>query len=568
MITPDGIQIGAESLTITREVRVEWTLPAGIRPESLEVVGAYGSTTLGVGGDRAARARVGRPQVLFAVPTDSGNPAFFAAVSDGASASVVFGAGSTAEALVFLHPALHTQNPGNAARNLAAIRADPKVITLAKVIGEEWQAGGDPFARPALSVAYREAVESVGRTLSAEVADDGGRTRSATPRLQSGVGQTWELDPSFVRYHSGAELRDRGGKPLSVGVSSGPGNPVDWVVVAHEIDAKAAFPRGQEDLSRIYQRPLPLGLDPAINPGYPLRPGYEHRRFVNAQLFSSNLHILGEVVGRVGKWAKALVWGEAGPELFEFEDRDAVYVIRAVGPALALSAGDASAAEATFLGQDREGLGSARVSAIAINLLAGALDLLGGSFDLAEELEKLERTPVKEGLMALGMSAAKEAPKWQNFEDVLSAVLDLSIEAANFIATKAAETGIESAAKKAASSYAKAAGLASGALAALDLLGTTGEVLERGSGFLRTTPMESTFVVVGNPFRLEIVGVTPTGGAPGDVLSVVIRNARFDSQTYDGDKIFVTSTNAADPFLAPAEVVTPPIDLSEGRQLL
>ncbi|MBL9140113.1 MAG: PD40 domain-containing protein [Verrucomicrobiales bacterium] len=568
VVTPDGARLISESLTITSDVRVEWSLPVGIRREGFEVIGAFGPATPGEAGGLVVQARVGRPQVIFAIPTEAASVTFLASISEGAAAPIVFGAPSTAEALVFMHPWFQTQDHAVAAKNIAAIRSDSKVAALATVIGDEWRAGGDPFARQALPAAYRDAVVSVSRSLAA---GDGARTLRplpASPRLASAVGLTWELDSSFVRFHSGAELRDKGGKSLSVGVSPEPGNPVDWVVVAHEVDVEAAFPRGQEDLLRVYQRPLPLGLDPAVNRGYPLRPGYERRRFVNAQLFSSNLHLMSQIIGRAGEWAKGWVWGEKGPELFEFEDRDAVYVIRAVGPALAVGSGDVSAAEATFLEQNSEGLGSIRVSASAINLLAGALDLLGGSFDLADELEKLERTAVQEGLMALAVSAAKEAPKWQNLEDVLAAVLSLSSEAANFIATKAAEKGIESAARKTAASYAKAAGLASAALTALDLIGTAGEVLERGSGFLRTTPMETTFVVVGDPFRLEIVSVTPAGGAPGDILSVVIRKARFDAQTQGGDRIFITSTNGADPFLAPAKVIGVPTNLPSGRQLL
>jgi hypothetical protein len=568
VIAPDGVQRISESLTVATTVKVGWALPAGIDPGGFEVVGAFGPATPGGEGGVEVIARLGRPQMVFAIPRDPASPAFFAAISEGLGAPVVLGAASTAEAFVFMHPRLQTQDGARAGANLAAIRADPKVATLAGVIAEEWQAGGDPFARPALAKAYGEALSSVNRTLATGVPMESSRPLSSSRKLQSGVGLTWELDPSHVRFHSGAELRDRGGKPLSVGVSSEPGNPVDWIVVAHEVDAEAAFPRGQEDLSKIYRKPWPLGLDPASNQGFPLRPGYERRRFVNADLFSSNLHIVSQLIGRAGAWAKELVWGKEGPELFEFEDRDAVYLIRAVGPALAVSAGDASAAEAAFLEQDREGLGSARVSAVAINLLAGALDLLSGSLDLAEELEKLERTGVQEGLMALAVSAAKEAPKIQDLNGLLSAILSLSAEAANFIATKAAENGIESAAKKTAASYAKAAGLASAALTALDLAGTAGEVLERGSGFLRTTPLESTFVVVGNPFRLEILSVTPAGGAPGDVLSVVIRKARFDPQAHERDRVFVTSTNSADPFLASVELADVPTDLADGRQLL
>lgn len=560
VVTPNGVQRSSENFTITTPARVEWTLPPGVADSSLEVVGAFGSATRQGDGSFAVETRLGKPQVLFAIPRGTANAAFFAAVSDGSPAPVRFSAATTAEALVFLHPRFQTLDPVAAAQRLTVLRADPKVAALAAVITSLWPGGGDPFAQPALVTAYREAVTSASQSLAGLAPAN---TRPRGLRLQSEAARTWELDPEYIRFQSGLELRDQGGNPLTVGVSSVAVNPVDWIIVAHEVDADAAFPRGEEDLRKAAQTPFPLGLNPSKNEGYPLRPGFAQRRVVNAELLFSNFHIISELLSR----AAGLVLGEDGPELFEFPNQDAVYLIRAVSPAVSLSQGTPSDAEEAFLFANREGLQDTYQLAQAVNLLAAAMDLLSGSFDLAEELKQLDRTAVQEGLLELALQAAKDVPTWQGVEDVLETALDLSLEAANFIGTKAAEKGLESAAGKAAKSYGKAAGLASGLLTFLDVAGTFGEVYERGLGFIGATPLESSFVVVGNPFRLEVVSITPAGGTPGDTLDVVIRRARFDAAEHEGDKGFITSTNSADAFFARVEVLST-ADLADGQQRL
>lgn len=142
VIAPDGVQRISESLTVATTVKVEWALPAGIDPGGFEVVGAFGPATPGGEGGVEVIARLGRPQMVFAIPRWA-NPAFFAAISEGLGAPVVLGAASTAEAFVFMHPRLQTQDGARAGANLAAIRADSKVATLAGVIAE---AKPDPSA--------------------------------------------------------------------------------------------------------------------------------------------------------------------------------------------------------------------------------------------------------------------------------------------------------------------------------------------------------------------------------------------------------------------------------------
>lgn len=285
VVTPNGVQRSSVSFTITTPARVEWALPPGVSDSALEVVGAYGSVTRQNDGSFTVETRLGKPQVLFAIPRDTSNAAFFAAVSDGSPAPVRFSAASTAEALVFLHPRFQTLDPIAAAQRLAAFRADPKVSALGTVITSLWPGGGDPFTQTALVTAYREAVTSASRSL-AGLTPASARQRSL--RLQSDAALTWDLDPEFIRFQSGAELRDKGGKALTVGVSSVAVNPVDWIVVAHEVDADVAFPRGEEDLRKAAQTPFPLGLNPSKNEAYPLRSGYAQRRAVSAKLLFSN----------------------------------------------------------------------------------------------------------------------------------------------------------------------------------------------------------------------------------------------------------------------------------------
>ncbi|MBI4664677.1 MAG: PD40 domain-containing protein, partial [Verrucomicrobia bacterium] len=74
-------------------------------------------------------------------------------------------------------------------------------------------------------------------------------------------------------------------------------------------------------------------------------------------------------------------------------------------------------------------------------------------------------------------------------------------------------------------------------LKALDVIASFGQAAERFTGFGRTTPLETGFILVGDPFRLEIVSLSPAGAGPGDEMLIVINGARLNPQNR-GDAVY------------------------------
>lgn len=530
VVTPSGVQTMAGRFTVTVDAPVEFDLPGGLDPAGMEVASPYGGdASVGrpspAGDSRQVRVRAGEPQVVFAVPRDPDRAAFFCAVSVSGGAPLRFSAASTAEALVFLSPLLTTRDAAAAAAILEALRTEPKVQALARLIAELFPQPGDPFASDAFRGALREAVLAAGRSPALRTLAQHRRTvrLQGAPPPTSRTASLADLDLDFTSVQTQANDPEAGLGPRDLELGSRGLNPVDWFASVRRVDVAAAFPKGAADLGRAAGGKLTLGLDPKNPVGYPLLGSAGKLRAIEADLAFGRFDLLGYFTDQIPGLLKP-------EEKLELPDESAVHLVRTVGPAFSLLGFDEETKqEAGFLAQDREGLRVARARSLALNVIAMGVDLVGAIVDLRQLGEDAGGEDVAEILSEVFVDLVAKAPGFQDMGDVLEALFDTQIELLTKLGGIVADAGLKRVLTGAAKELAKTGvETATGVLEVLSVIGSFGEVGERLSGFLRTTPMESAFVVVGDPFALDVLGVDPAEGGPGDTIRVTIAGGVFD----------------------------------------
>ncbi len=567
VITPQGEARSRSAFVVTHRAETTLELPPGVNPEAFEIAGAYGSATKSADRKLRLEIRADRPQVVFALPNDAQQPVFFAAVTLGAESNVTFNAASTAAALVFLHPLFLTHDPDSAGRVLSTAHTNSQVAALASRWSVLVAGPGDPLDDDLLFLAYSNAVVSVAQSLPH-------RVPAATARLgarQSSLsGAAWEMDLENILLTTEPESDE---SILKIGVGAQNFTPVDSLALAFQVDARAAFPRGREDFRKASLPPYStLGISPNEGKGFPNAGPFLGIKRIEARQFFRYFDVIAALGEKLGE-----SFGSGG-ELATFElkaDTKGVYLLRAVGPSLGRKGNDTDTKEKAFVLANRENLKDVYYRAQILNVAAALFDLLSIAIDTSEQTGLLEDPDFVGALLDAAreatesLSTAQSAadvlvPLYKLYEDVLKAVEEASAgspdvkgQLANAFAKKFRQKGV-----KILRFVKKAAKI----LEFFRYIGVVGGVLERADGFFSTSPLESTFIVVGDPFQLDIVSVTPPEGGANDTLEVVIRGATFN-RTDDRDRVTVLEGEGSTGFSSDA-TITSAVPDGDGRQKL
>lgn len=513
MKTPWGTGVSSQAFEVLAEVAGRFEPPEGLEAEDFLVLNSLGAAARP--GPQPAEFRIAvrrdLPLLTLAVSKDTNRPAFFAAVSWSNQPALKIDAASTAAALVFAFPALATSEPLLAAQEMEVIRADAKVAELAALIRRRFAQPGDPFGEAAFRDAYGAAVDSVLASPQwagvREAVRTARRLERTPPRLAAAGHfdlRLHEVDLNFLLMQPTGDI--------AVQLENVPFNPVDWVIVAREVDVEQAFPRGREDFRAV----TCFGCGPIR---LPYRFGFEQGRIVKADLLSKRI----DLAGYLGQWLTGKLPG-GGVDPIQFPARDGLYEIRAVGP------GFAPEAEAVFAALHER---RAYEEAIALNLIAAVLDALAGVIGYGA-VEDTFWTELGERLYA---EALKFAPTVNSAEDARRAFLRLLNGFLEALAQTATGRGAEALARVAGS----LARFSHGVQTVLSTVSEIGAAAERFSGFVRITPLESAYVTVGNPFALEILDPEKTlGGSPGQEVSLTLQGGCLESgrpqdKVYFGD---------------------------------
>lgn len=565
--TPQGQSQSRSAFVVTRRAEVMLELPVGVDPEAFEIASAYGSAAKEADGKRRLEIRADRPQVIFALPNDVQRPAFLAAVSLGAETTVTFNAASTAEALVFLHPLWLTHDPDSAAQVLASARTNSQVAALAFRWSVLLPGQGDPLDDPELFLAYSNAVVSVAQSLPHRVLSPTAR-RGARESALSGA--NWEMDLENIllttEHPVDANL-------LKIGVDAQNFTPVDYLALAFQVDARAAFPRGREDFRRTATLPYStLGVPPNEDKGFPRVGPFLGMKRVEAKQFFRYFDVIAALGEKLGE-----TFGSGGKlETFELPaDTKGVYLLRAVGPSLGRKGNDTDTREKAFVLANRENLKDVYYRAQVLNVAAALFDLLSIAIDTSEQTGLLEDPDFVGALLSAAREATESLSTAQSAEEVLVPLYKLYEDVMK--AVEEAEAGSPDVKGQLAKAFAKKfrqkgvkilrfVKKAAKILEFFRYIGVVGGVLERADGFLSTSPLESAFIVVGDPFQLDVVSVTPPEGGANDTLEVVIRGATFNPSD-DRDRVTVLEGEGSSGFSSDATITSASPDV-DGQQKL
>ncbi|MBI4469092.1 MAG: PD40 domain-containing protein [Acidobacteria bacterium] len=501
--TPWGKTSGDHIFTVTVLASGRFEPPAGINAADFDIVNAYGPVRSLSIRDNVTEFAIPVPKdvplVVVSAPKDLSRQTFFYAVTLSDQQPLTIDATSTAEALVFISPFFLTTETLIAERILNIIRQDDKVRVFAQVIGQLYplySQGGDPFTDPVFTQAYAEALLSVGQ--SGEMRSLGkDRQRAIRQEEEQRLHQLFNLDLDFLQVR---------GSERQIQVQGIPLNPVDWLAVVYELDDQF-FLNGYTSV----REAVPLLR-------YPAKGAFRAQRYIPADLLFRRFNIIAELVNLI----RDALTDALADESIDLPDRDAIYLLRGIGPGYDLLDGGQ---EFSFVS---ENFASDQENVIILNLANATLDFTNaflGLSDLPFELKLLIRSTMIDTARASVRAIYANENKGEEFihQSVASARSLLHVLADYY--TRRGLTRLAEASGKAAGAF-----IGSKALVLLSAISAFGQVAERASGLLRTTPLESAFIVVGNPFQLEVVRVDPPSGFPGQEINVVIRNARFQRQ--------------------------------------
>ncbi len=499
--TPLGTTPNNEVFTVTGQPQGRFEPPAGMNAADFDILNALGNATR-QGADFTIPVRDEMPLVTVATPKNPDQQTFFYAVTLSANQPFIINAASTAEALVFMNPFLMTLDPLLAEHILNIIRQDAKVQVFAQVITQIYPQGGDPFSNPTFLQAYEEAVISVGNSAAIQSLAQG--RRQVVDSQLAGAKRQGTLERNALSHPLDLDFLELTGSGRQMKVKGIPFNPVDWLVTFREVDVERAFPNGRRDYNRVL-------LERQTLTTFPLTGRFEEQRAVSADLLASRLNLVSFLFKELAKVVNnALV-----DETVEFSgDHDALYLMRGVGPAFT------PLDEFSFVTGN---MLETYTRVVAINLMTGAMDLISLLVDL--KVLNLPKPKLEEIFGKLVIEVNKLIPTIQSDADFLKAVVKI----AGFLVKELANLGLKALEKSTIAWLQAVAETFNAVTKPLKIAAGIGAVVERASGLVRTSTLESAFIMVGNPFGFEIVSVTPPGGSPGDEIRIVIRKARFDA---------------------------------------
>ena len=506
--TPQGETAGMTDLTVASLVTVQVAPPAGYNVTDFQAGSSIDGRLLTNGAGQLKVIR-GMPSVIFAGSTNTNRFGFFAEILTNGATDVILNADSTARALVFINPLVTHNDPAVAAKLVRLIRTNTAVLQLGTVWSSVVLKPGDPMADPEFASAYTNALVQVLNSpeLSKPVA-----------LRQPRIAQAQTNGTAYVFYHEPPETRwlELELKPGKLKVVGEPFNPVDWVVRFQEINVDEAFPNGRFDIESTLRTTDPLPVP------YPVRGGFNETRTVSADLAASRINF----VSYLSKQLFTLIAGKGPDDSVPYLRENTIYLMRGVGPAFL------HPADYDF---NRQYLTSEHNRAIAVNLVAALIDTLSAFLDFkaldnkfrAGELKDWDKFYVK-----LVDEAVKLAPNAvYSRDDFLKAVAKLSqFFFKEFVSTYVKETFKADTYLDVLGQFSLQVGKASDFATKLvdnkylKAGSSAGQVLERASGLLRTTPLETAFVVVGDPFKLNVT-VTPGAAGPGEEVTVTVRGS-------------------------------------------
>ncbi|MDX1950893.1 MAG: right-handed parallel beta-helix repeat-containing protein [Verrucomicrobiota bacterium] len=517
--TENGRIASGVPFSATGLLEVEFDPPAGVAVNDYLLVNMFGGVSTNL--DKRY-LEVRKDSLMVSMAVDTNRNSSFYGVSFSTNGTLRLGVESTAHAFVMLSPALARPEPLIAEKILSIIRTNIAVGELVEALEMAWSLPGDPLTNDLVLQRYTNAVLSVMGNADALALAAGIGEQGALFRQAEFESTDYSLDLEFTTIET-----EDDGQALSVfqrkidkGISSRPPvyNPVDWLYVIQEVDTDAAFVDGRIDFDHAWQEGVTLR-------NYPLKGDFRRSGDVEAELIGEQLNPVKYWVGQGLEKLFSLLFPK--DETVHFPEQDGLYLFRSIGPGF--FPGD----ELEFA---RAHYSSERNRAMALNLIAAVMD----SISVLIDLEAFEVPGQRELLAKFTLEVIKAAPGINDSDDfkksaedlfsfLVQEVIDsfrddtlkaqakaLSEEAKKLIGKRAQVVAAHQSAKK----LSAALSTANKTLKVLDIAGGIGQVAQRVYGLGATTPMETGFILVGDPFKLSNVEANPAVAEQGEEVLV------------------------------------------------
>ncbi len=499
---------------VSREVSGVLVPPTGISAIGFKVVGGEGESATAVDGSFTSVVSSGKPTLLWVYKP--GMPGTFLALVTDSDASVTVDAASTALALAAVNPLVGFRDSAEMDGVRAGIEAHEDFAALVGVI-EDAFAGSydylddarldDPLTALALASTPPEPPAAAASLAFEDVGSGFPEVRLA------------ELSPGGVPnvFDSKIVASPKRGTEFLIlenGRTSRP-NTVDWTMELFRL-SPSQFPNGLSDLLALDGNSL---LEPAN--AVPLQSGYER-----AELLTANLDVLGKLAGAVFDVVNGVVKERTGlgldpPKTNQFAiDRhvDEIYLLQSYSGNLPNGLGFQSAV------LEAGDPNSQWAFALAGNLLISALDAAGVFAD-AKSVTGID----SDFIANLNIDLAKTLAVYRGRGDLdFGSFLDLAKAATtsvikSYYSHLVSEDTVAELAPRAAKAIGKS----------FDIIGkisSGAQAVERltGLGFQSTWAVERSLLIVGNPLRPFITGISPTEAKGGQTVTIAGGNFSWD----------------------------------------
>jgi hypothetical protein len=553
------------TLTVLRALSVSIDPALASATSGYLVGGSHGDAPAGPG-PWTVRVPAGEAGVVAASGA-AGDPALLGFATD-ANASLVLGAASTAQALVFSSPFAFDADPEEAGVRLASIAALPETAALAALIADAFADGRDWSEDPALDallldagVAFLTTTDSPPIPLLAGAFDLDYVSESlnfapGSPRDLPEVPGVELLNRLNVVVSGGDATNDERGVPTR-GIKWDPtstefifgtrvkGNPLDWLVALYELDPEQ-FPGGKSQVDALVNN----------NSVYTrLRRAPEARLIVRATPYSKQI----DVIDRLKKLVTSAIFPPS-PDLRIAVDRPGLYLARQFSGAL-------YPPQAPLLAALPDGREEA-ARATAVNVTIAVIDTIGILFKVEDVVgsSKIADIVIKAQMSVTQALARRAADGTLSDEMIQTLYIETAKVIVEQILDEARKAGIRALAGAAAKTLLKL----------IDLPGKIakgGAVVERiialtkvagAENFSVVQAVETTSVQVSDPFRPRVTSFSPRRGHRGTMVR--IEGKRFSANAADMIVEFGV-TPGTDPN-APATIPAPILSASPTALLV
>jgi len=574
--TPGGVASSSPEFTVTQSVSGRVDLGAGLNPADFTVVSVFAETTPDAStGEFSLNLPVDRLAIVGAAPKGPGMNVFLAMrlpeEKDGTGGKkaaaqgdpLVVDAQSTAYSLIFMHPFLMTRDMSRVRALLDLMAPLPAVQNLVSVVARRYPQGANGLDDPEVEAAWGQAVAAVLSVLPSgtafNIASAGGgkvgRSLAWDGGAQSASAAQFANRPpdSFKEYKAAKTVKVSGIDLdyLKFRYDAGEGavmpalqtdySPVDWLVAIYRLDPRD-MPEGigarYDDLKKRNIK----------------RENYEKSTLVAGNLWTAKIDVLGQgmdfVMGTVLDWVGL---GGGDPNLPIPDGEDAIYMIRAFSGSFKdrwQFSGDDAVAMKAVTGDVRMGN-----YATCINVTVALVDvwsLVAGPE--GKPSKEAIKTGFQNALAAISKEFGGNSLGDLSAKQALQSILTIVVEAGKGVAVAYAKEGLSQAQNKLQGTLQKALGKAVPLLEILykvSLIGKIGERIVGLRGYIVSpldleivygpTPLETAFVLVGDPFTPIIDSISPNIGGP--LEEITLAGQRFDPDLAD-NKVWFGSTAA------------------------